>query len=112
MAKSSKDGKRRLTVLQPADSGVPQTPAWQWGLIGGVAILLAWLPLAVIALAANRALTEAIIPAHDLAATVAAWKALTPLQRVGYGTLQAGIQLVAFACACLLGGLLVVALLV
>jgi len=43
--------KRRLPVLQSGPSGEepgPERPGWQWAVLGAVAIVIAWLPLAAL----------------------------------------------------------------
>lgn len=104
-----KDGKRRLHVLQPSDDGelAVQRPPWQWSVIAGAAAMIAWVPLAMLAGVINRRVAARLGPADDTEAFIKAWEALTPLQRIGFGAVQAGTQLLGFAVACLLGGMLV-----
>ena len=43
------DGKRRLPVLSSkGEDDAPERPPWPWSLIGGVAIVIAWLTMAAL----------------------------------------------------------------
>jgi tRNA-(ms[2]io[6]A)-hydroxylase len=101
------DGKRRLPLIQPKndDEGEPRPP-WHWAVIGAVAILLFWLPLAMLAnLAVRRAVTSVV--GDDPQTTADAWQALSTSERFALGAASLGGPLLAVIVAAVAGGLLV-----
>jgi hypothetical protein len=98
------DGKRRLKVLQPSDDDGPERPPWHWSVIGGVAILLAWLPLAYLAQLWAASRLEAL-GSQEQAAEV--FRRLTPLERLGFAATSVLGPIVSLAIAAALGGALV-----
>jgi|SoiMethySBSTD1v2_1073268.scaffolds.fasta_scaffold1043021_3 tRNA-(ms[2]io[6]A)-hydroxylase len=96
-------GKRRLPVLQPKeDEGEPRPP-WHWSVIGAVATLLGWIPLAMLAqLGVQRMLARA--GGEDPAA---GFQALSPGERLTLSLLIVLGPMLALAIAAFLGGLLI-----
>ena len=100
--------KRRLPVLQPSgDDDGEQRPAWHWIFIGGVAMLLAWGPLTMLAGLVSRAVVDSVLPQQEREAMTKAFGALSSGDRLTIGLGMVVPQLVALAVAALLGGLLV-----
>jgi tRNA-(ms[2]io[6]A)-hydroxylase len=105
----ARGGKRRLPVLPSRDGGGadPERPPWHWALIGALATLLAWIPLAMgAALLARRALAR-LAPADDDAALRAALAALSASERLKLSLLMVVVPAAGLALAAALGGLLV-----
>lgn len=100
--------KRRLPVIQPSgDDQGEQRPAWQWVFIGGVAMLLAWGLLTMLAGVVSRVVVHSILPQQDQAAMAEAFFALDGADRLKIALAMLVPQLLALGVAALLGGLLV-----
>ncbi|MBM4357790.1 MAG: hypothetical protein FJ096_06740 [Deltaproteobacteria bacterium] len=99
--------KRRLPVLQSkVDEGEPRPP-WHWSAIGGIATLLAFVPLAAGAASLARRTYERNVAGSDPAAIQAALQAMTPGDRMLLGALVVLGPIVALALASFGGGVLV-----
>lgn len=105
------DGKRRLPVIQSGGDEEPERPPLHWVGIAGVATLIGWLPLSLLAGWIGRRAVEDKLPTiADGAGPMAiaeAYQALTPGQRFQISATVVSSQLVALAIAGLLAGLLV-----
>jgi tRNA-(ms[2]io[6]A)-hydroxylase len=95
------DGKRRLPVLQPKSPEAEEAelrPPWHWVGIGALAILLALVPLLMLAQYLARLLVERITPPGQTP-TPRAWLVM--------GIVLVTAQLLPLAVSALLGGLFV-----
>src|SRR5688572_27052979 len=95
------DGKRRLPVLQPKspeEDEAEARPPWHWVGIGAIAILLALVPLLMLAQWLSRLVIEGITPPGQTP-TPRAWLAM--------GIVLVAAQLVPLALSSVLGGVLV-----
>jgi tRNA-(ms[2]io[6]A)-hydroxylase len=101
------DGKRHLPVLQSKQDEDEERPPWQWSVIGAVAIVIAWLPLAMLAGWAAKRTHARYVPGGDEEAVRGAIAAMTPGQRLWLGVLVVIVPLLALAFASFAGGLLV-----
>ena len=101
--------KRKLPIIQPSDdTGDDERPPWQWAAIGGVAILVAWLPLSMLGNVVSREVWARLLPSGDNPEAVAqAYQALSGADRLGLGLGMVIPHLVALALAAFLGGLMV-----
>lgn len=99
--------KRRLPVVQPKeDEGEPRPP-WHWSVIGGVATMLALVPLALGAAALARRTYEAYVPGSDPAEVQRSVAAMTGAQRLWLGVLVVVGPVVALAVSAFASGILV-----
>jgi hypothetical protein len=99
--------KRRLPVLQTKDDEGEPRPPWQWSAIGGVAALLAFVPLAMASAYLARSTYLRLVPGSEPAEVQAALQAMTAGQRILLGALVVLGPIVALALASFGGGLLV-----
>ncbi|MBM4374410.1 MAG: hypothetical protein FJ095_04940 [Deltaproteobacteria bacterium] len=99
--------KRRLPVVQPReDEGEPRPP-WQWSVLGAVATLLAFVPLAFGVMALARRTHSAYIQGSDAAEVQRAVAAMTASQRLWLGIVTVLGPFAALATSSFAGGLLV-----
>ena len=98
--------KRRLPVLQPRDDDGELRPPWHWAVIGLVAMLLAWIPLAFVTKAGIKAVMDTMLPS-DPEAAMHAFAALSPLQRLGIQLMVVLGPMLPLVAGGVLGGLLV-----
>ena len=113
--------KRRLPILQPGPSSPepagPDTPGgeepaaerppWHWAVIGAVGILIAWIPLSMLAELLRQRAFEALLPMSDPEAVQEAVRQLTPGQRLRRSLMSVLGPAAALALAALTGGALV-----
>jgi hypothetical protein len=101
------DNKRRLPIVQPRDDdGEEPRPPWHWVVIGLVAILLAWIPLAFLSKAAIKAVMDTLLP-DDPKAAMEAFAAYSPYQKLGMRLMVLLGPVVPLAVGGTLGGMLV-----
>jgi tRNA-(ms[2]io[6]A)-hydroxylase len=97
--------KRRLPVVQPREDEGEARPAWHWSVIGAVATLLGWLPLAMLSeLGKRRILSNA---GDDPEAIARSIEALSPGQRMTLALLMVVGPLLSLAIAAFGAGVLV-----
>lgn len=111
--------KRRLPILQPkpaSPSGgqspgdeepAAERPPWQWAVIGAVGILIAWIPLSMLAELLRQRAFEALLPMDDPAAVQEAVRQLTAGERLRLSLISVLGPAAALALASLAGGAMV-----
>ena len=96
--------KRHLKVLQPADDEGESRPAWHWAVIGAVATLIAWLPLAYLS---NEWVRRRIAALGNQEAAAEAFRQMSGWERMTFGFHIVLGPVLSLAIAAFLGGLLV-----
>jgi hypothetical protein len=100
--------KRRLPVLQPAsDDQDEDRPPWHWTGIGGVALLLFFLPLSMLASSYAKRVLASLVPAGNEKAAAAAVAAMSPSDRIWLSIVVVIGPMLALAVSSLLSGMLV-----
>ncbi len=99
--------KRHLPLLQPGGDGPDrERPRWHWAGIGGLVVVVTWLPLAMLAQLA-RARVVADLKAESAQAAAELIKALSSTQRMWLGFVMVILPLLTVVGAGLVGGIVV-----
>lgn len=99
--------KRRLPVLKSEDDEGEPRPPWQWSVAGGIATLLAFVPLSMGGAALARHLYERHVPGSRPEEIQAAVESMTAKERMLLGALVVLGPIVALGLSSFAGGLLV-----
>ena len=100
-------GKRRLPVLQNNEDEEVTRPASQWIAIGGVGIVVMFLPLAMLAGKMTKGIMAAHLPTDQPEQMVQAYRTLAPAIRLKLSLVMLFVPSVALAVASLCGGAVV-----